>query len=81
MSDTLPLCARQLAAHKKRWDFGTHCFYGRRLLAKHPDGVTIRQAQQSLSLSHATAKNVLMAVGVERDGKFYQPNQPLGGKS
>lgn len=72
MSGYLPFCARQLAAHRKRWDFGTHCFYGRRLLAQHPDGITVRQAQQSLSLSHNTAKNVLMAVGVERGGKFYQ---------
>lgn len=72
MSDNLPFCARQLADRRKRWDFGTHCFYARRLLAKHPDGITIRQAQASLALSYATAKNVLMAVGVERGERFYQ---------
>ncbi|AKG14248.1 hypothetical protein [Moraxella bovoculi] len=72
MAEQLPFCARQLAAHNKRWEFGTHCFYARRLLAKHPDGITIRQAQASLALSYATAKAVLMAVGVERGERFYQ---------
>lgn len=71
MSDNLPLCARQFAAHRKRWDFGTHCFYARHLLAQHPDGITIRQAQASLALSYATAKNVLMAVAVKKNEKFY----------
>lgn len=72
MSDCyIPLQARQLAAHKKRWDFGAHCFYGRRLLAKHPEGVSIRQAQTALALSYKTAKAVLMAVAVKKNEKFY----------
>lgn len=71
MSDCyIPLQARQLAAHKKRWDFGAHCFYGRRLLAKHPEGVSIRQAQTAIALSYKTAKAVLMAVAVEKMRNF-----------
>lgn len=72
MSDVyIPFESRQCAQHRQRWDFGTHCYHARRLLAKHPEGVSIRQAQTALALPYKTAKAVLMAVAVKKNEKFY----------
>lgn len=79
MAEQLPFCARQLAAHNKRWEFGTHCYEVRKLLRQHPNGMTLPNVQRNAQLSVRTAKSVLELVAVERDGKFYL-NQPLGGK-
>lgn len=71
MAEQLPFCARQLAAHNKRWEFGTHCHEVRKLLRQHPHGMTLPNVQQAAQLSVKTAKSVLALVALEKDGRFY----------
>lgn len=80
MSGNIPLCAKLYQQHRKRWDYGTYCYEVRKLLRQHPDGMTLPNVQRNAQLSIRTAKSVLALVAVEKDGKFYQPNQQLGGK-
>ncbi|MBE9597144.1 hypothetical protein [Moraxella sp. K2450] len=55
----------------ERWMFGTLCHQTSHLLHQHPQGMTLASVQRVIGLSAKTAKAVLSAVAVEKDGKFY----------
>lgn len=59
--------------------FNDFCEAAIRLLKDNPHGMTSASVQRSVGMPYKTAMRVLALVAVEKDGKFYQRNQPLGG--
>lgn len=59
--------------------FNDFCMEAIKLLRKSPQGLTVATVQKSVGMSYKTAMRVLALVAVEKDGKFYRRNQPLGG--
>ena len=67
--------ARLFCQQHQELIFNGCCMQVIRLLRKNPEGLTIANVQTCVSMSYKTAMQVLAAVAIERDGKFYhRPN-------
>ena len=51
--------------------FNEYCCKVRQILADNPQGLTVQKVQTTARLSNATTKQVLRAVAVEKDERFF----------